>query len=150
MPGRLENKVRARLEVDGLPDNLNFTTLKNFFELLQKHVIVEIPDAISNVVISNIQPLDNQRDALWFRRSNSGSFLGAYVYSQGKWQQFFPAPEAIYWMYGDSRDVPEGYSLVTIDTPQMGTSTKEWIINQYKEHESEEYFTYFATIFVGL
>lgn len=142
--------VEGSLKIKGLPDLACFTSMLDFLKALPTYYGIEIPNSITNVIVSNVEPLDTQRDFIWFRRSNSGSFLGIYLYASGSWKQAFPAPQQIFWMYGDSRDVPDGYLLVGPDNPNFTAGEVTAYEAKYIADPTNTYYVYFATTFEGL
>lgn len=67
---------------------------------------------ITNVLVSNTQPSSAEVNDVWFKLDNSGNFVGIFLYSGAEWVQRFPPPNEIIWMFGDSTDIPTGYSLI--------------------------------------
>lgn len=84
------NVVRGELVVENIPENACFTSFVELLKALPNYLGVEIPDTITNVIVSNIQPSSSQTTSVWFRLSNAGSFLGIYVFSQGAWHNIYP------------------------------------------------------------
>lgn len=142
--------VEGSLKLRGLPDVACFTSFIEFLRAIPDYYGVEIPNSITNVVVSNIEPLDTQRDYIWFRRSNGGTFLGIYVYASGSWKQVAPAPQQVFWMYGDSRNVPDGYILVDNNNPNFTAGEVTALQAKYISDPSSTYFVYFATTYEGL
>jgi len=144
------NVVSAPIAIKGDPTTACFTTVGDFIEALPNFLVAEIPTSITNVIISNIQPLDSQRMTVWFRLNNAGTFIGIYVFSDGTWIQMFPPPQGLFWMYGDSRDVPKGYILADENNgalpPGLGLKLKTtWILDP-----TGTFYIAFETTFVGL
>lgn len=118
------NLVRAAIVLLGLKDSNCFTSMQEFIEALPELIGVEIPDDITNVVVSNIQPSDSQTTDVWFRLTNGGSFVSINVFSQGQWHPIYPvnvatSPEPtlqIFWLQGDSSNPPPGFQN-TNDAP---------------------------------
>ncbi len=101
-----------------LPELPCFSSMEEFLVALPDIYGLSIPDSITNVIVSNVQPNSDQTAALWVRLSNSGNFMGIYVFSGGNWVQIVPTPNAIQWMYGDSASPPPGYA----NTDDAGTT----------------------------
>ncbi len=123
----------ASLVITNLPDTACFTTFGDLLRALPDFLKVVIPTNITNVVVSKTQPLDTQRDNVWFRFSNGGVFMGIYLFSEGTWRQFFPAPNAIYQVAGDSRDPPAGYILASdanfLSSTQIAHLQAFWLLD---------------------
>lgn len=109
--------VRGQLVVTGLLDTQCFTSWQEVINALPNLLAPEMPNSITNVIVGNTQPTDSQTSSIWFRLSNSGSFLGIYVFSQGAWHQIYPVnvdtpttTTQIFWLAGDSEQVPAGFT----------------------------------------
>lgn len=141
--------VKGAIKLEGLLESKCFSSWQELIKALPDMLSVEIPGSITNVIVGNTQPKDDQRDYLWVRKDNSGSFIGLYVYSAGKWQQVVPAPGQVTWAFGDSREVPAGYALVQPGNSHFSDSEAATIMQQYIKHSSGAYYTYFALTFEG-
>ena len=117
------DSVEGTIELVNVPDTACYTSFANLLRDLQNYIQVRVPKSVTNVVVSNVQPLDTQRNSVWFRQSNGGVFMGIYLYSNGSWQQFFPVPRSIYRVSGDSRNPPEGF--ITTDDANFLTSDQK-------------------------
>lgn len=142
--------TRAELKIDGLPEDYEYSDFKSFVEFLVKHLVISIPSEITNVVISSTQPGESERDSLWIRRNNAGSFVGMYIYSGGKWVQMYPAPKQIIWMRGLSSEIPAGYKLVDDGHPDFTEYELSFYKNQYLEREGGGDYVYFAVTYSGV
>jgi len=105
------NLINGKLTVIGLPDLECYEDLKALILDLPNLLGVMIPESITNVVVSNIQPTSGQRDSVWYRLSNGGLFMGIYMFSGGTWIQLIPAPGEVKFIHGDSVNPPAGYIL---------------------------------------
>lgn len=107
--------VNAPIAIINLPDTLCVSSLVEFLQQLPQWVVAQIPTSITNVVVGNVQPLDSQRDTVWFRKDNAGNFVGIYVYSAGTWQQMYPMPGQVFPHWRTSTDPttdPVGYTRI--------------------------------------
>lgn len=124
--------IRGTISLDGFLDGRCFKSWDEFVKALPSMLTVEIPADSTNVSVGNVQPTDDQRDNLWVRKDNSGSFIGLYVYSQGAWQQVYPPPLSLSLIVGDSRVVPIGYQLASdsslIDATMLAALQKLWVV----------------------
>lgn len=145
------NIVRGSLVVQNLPELFCFQSARDLVEQLPSLLGVQIPDSISNVIISNTQPTDSQTAALWVRLANSGSFLGIYVFSQGQWQPILPVNTdtvlQIYWFTSTTGDVPVGFTKIGAGTPQIAPAVVAALQAQYVVSGSID--LYYAAIFTG-
>lgn len=104
--------IRGAIKIDNFLQDKCFTSWKDFVLALPQMLTVEVPTSVTNVTVGTVQPGDDEKDNLWIRRDNSGSFLGMYIFAAGSWKQIFPVPNEIFYVYGDSRQPPPGYSFV--------------------------------------
>ena len=139
------NTVLVPIKIQGLPDTACFTDFNDLLRQLTNYLVAEVPLSITNVIISNVQPLDTQRDAVWFRRSIGGTFLGIYLYSEGTWQQFFPVPDQIITVYGDSRTPPEGY-ITTEDSARLTADQKLHLKATWLQDISANFYTIYTVV----
>lgn len=146
------NVVTGVLKPLGPLDALCYTDLAQFLSALPALFGVEIPaDSLSGVIISTQQPAQSDINKLWIRRSGSGSILGGFVYSQGKWVQLFPTPSGLEWIIGDSRTPPAGYIVVDEDNPLTLTPSElDKLQQQYIRDPSDTYWKVYAAVFVGV
>lgn len=69
-----------------VPQNFCFQgTAGDILTQIANHLAVQLPETISNVVVSASEPSDIQNTALWVRTDNAGNFIGLYVVSEGNW-----------------------------------------------------------------
>lgn len=145
--------VRANIVLTGLPDTKCFTSWQDFIQDLPNILAAEVPSSVSNVVVSNVQPNSSQTTSVWFRTSNSGSFIGIYVFAQGEWHQIYPVnvdtgvpTTQIFWLYGDSANPPAGWTNTDTYIGLSGavkTALKaQWVL------EGATY-TYYSAVFSG-
>lgn len=117
-------KIPNAIKLQGLPDDTCFTTFAELLKALVEFMSLEIPASITNVVVSNVQPLDDQRNAVWFRMSNGGDFIGIYIFSGGTWIQIYPVPGVQFLrIAGDSTLPPAGYVLG--NDPSLGLTAAQ-------------------------
>ncbi len=145
------NLVRGNLVVQNLPDLFCFQDARQLIEMLPSLLGVQIPDSITNVIVSNTQPTDSQTASVWIRLSNSGGFLGIYVFSQGQWRPILPVNTdtvtQIFWFASGSGDVPAGFTKVVPGTPGIPGSVITALQAQYVSSGGND--LYYAAIFTG-
>lgn len=142
--------ITGAIKVLGLPNEACYTSWKDLFESLGKYLGVEIPDqAFSNVVISNTQPNAADRNKIWWRLSNSGTFIGVYWYANNVWSQIFPASGQITWVLGDSANPPAGYSFTAVQAA-MTAPDYAILMNQAVPAGLVGPYTYFPTLWTGI
>lgn len=147
----LINTITGSVKVVGLLEEGCSLSAQEFLLSLQELLAIEIPvQRITNVIISNQQPGDEDRNSLWVQRSNGGSVLGIRVYSAGKWVQVFPAPNQVYWLYGDSRTPPSGYSVVSAGSGQFTVAEYTELIKTAIPDPTNTYYVYYPAVFVGV
>jgi len=108
----LSDVVKAQLVLNKLPDSLCLETWLDLVKMLPELLSVEVPSTITNVIVSNVQPLDSQRNSVWFRYSNAGVFMGIYIFSGSTWTQIFPLLTGVYWVYSTDGSAPLGYQKI--------------------------------------
>lgn len=101
--------VVGDLVLKALPELLCYKDFESFVKDIPNLFAIRVPSTITNVIVSNQQPTNSQTTSLWIRQSNSGSFMGIYVFAQGLWRQIAPIPNQIFWLYGDSNNPPAGF-----------------------------------------
>lgn len=143
------NITIGSLVVKNLPDLFCFKDARDLISQMPTILGVEVPNSVSNVVVSNEEPSSSQTTSVWFRISNSGGFIGIYVFSQGKWQLIFPTPNGIFWMYGDSTDIPEGYMLVDASNPAVDPVISAALVATYIDDPTVTFYIYFAVTWIG-
>lgn len=146
------NVILGELILKNLPDGFCFTDAKDFVAQLPNLLGVEIPGTVTNVVVSNVEPTSSQTTALWVRLSNSGSFLGLYVFASAQWHQVYPIQDShvnqIFWLTSDDASVPEGFQKVTLASTDVPPDTIPFIMSQYVQ-DSGGNDIYFAATYVG-
>lgn len=74
------------VKVLSLPETFCFTgTAGDILIQIANALAVDLPDSISNVIVSASEPVDTQNTAIWVRTDNSGTFIDLYVVSVGQW-----------------------------------------------------------------
>lgn len=141
--------IRGALKLDSFLEDKCFTNWESFILSIPTMFSVEVPAGITNVNVGNSQPTDDERDNLWVRKDNSGSFLGFYVYSQGAWRNIYPPPNGPILVVGDSRTIPDGYQLASdspLITASMLTKLRTlWVLGG----TLPDWYTMFHVMYVG-
>lgn len=126
--------------------------MQEFIQALPSMIAAEVPSGITNVIVSNVQPTDSQTQDVWFRLSNSGSFLSINVFSQGAWRTIYPVNTTspvdtlqIFWFQGDPTEPPAGWTntndAVGLDATIKTTLAAQWIVGPSS--------TYYSAVFTG-
>ena len=112
MPGTTD-VIRGALKLDNFNEGRSYSDLDAFVQALADMFSVEIPENITNVIVSSSEPGDDFKTGVWIRRDTSGTFAGIYIFQSDAWKSIVPPvfDTQIILMYGDSRNVPSGYSL---------------------------------------
>lgn len=143
------NVIAGALKLLSLPDLACFTSFGELLQALPDYLGIEIPNTITNVVISNIEPNDSQRSFLWVRYNAAGGFIGFYLYTGGAWTQVFPAPNEIILMYGDSRSIPPGYQLADSSNPHITVPMETALQTLWVLDPTTTYYIQFHVTFEG-
>lgn len=148
--------AKGALKLQNIPDNACFSNFKEFVESLPEYLTVEVPASISNVVISQAPPGEDDKNKLWFRRDASGNFIGIYVFQSGAWRPFYnlvigAAVSQITWAHGSSSNVPDGFRLILANDPtsNIPQAVRQAIQSQYVPDGSGG-FLYFALEYIGV
>lgn len=107
-----------------------FQSLQDFVNWFYDNTVVQFQTSlITNVVVSPNQPNNSQTNQIWFKQNSSGTIIGVFVFSGGAWIQFLPQPNGIFWCFGDSTDVPDGYLLADSSNPNLTASQATFLQN---------------------
>ena len=142
--------ITGTVKLKGFIEDTCYTSLKEFIAALPNILYTEIPSEATNIVVGSQQPSNDQRDAVWFRQDNAGTFVGVYVYSAGTWKQIVPSPQQIIKMYGDSRSIPDGYQLIDATNPNFTAAEVTAIQSSWIRDVTDTYWTVFEVTFQGL
>lgn len=145
-----EDLVYGELVAIGTPDTYCFESAQQYYESIAKNFKPAFSRTISNVVISNVQPTEEERQSLWIRLSNGGQYIGEYVFSGTSWKQISPVPQGIFRMYGDSRSVPEGYKLADASNGKLTAAQASFIVGTWRHHGADAWYDVFDVTFEGI
>lgn len=123
--------IEGALKLIGLPQAECWTNLEDFIKWLVANIAVEVPPNITNVIVSNVQPSDSQRDCIWFRRNNSGGFMGIFIFNAGAWKQLYPVPNQLFRIYGNSNNIPDGFALADNNIANISTDMFNFLKSQW-------------------
>lgn len=139
-------EVLGALRLLGIPDTQCFTDFKQIWKAIEQNFAVVLPVTITNVTVGPTQPLDTERNNVWFRTTNGGTFIGIYMFSDGTWRQFFPVPNSIYLISGDSRTPPDGY-ITTEDSASLDAAQRTFLKdNFWHQNASLLYYDIFTVV----
>lgn len=143
--------VQGELQITGLLEGLCIESAEALVRLLPSLLTPMVPATISNVVVGSQQPGDDRRNNLWIRLDNSGDFVGIYVYAVGQWRQVYPVPGQLFYISGDSRDIPKGFKLATAADSGLPTSQKNFLKTFQHWHDDvvDSYYDLFYVLYVG-
>lgn len=140
-----DDSVPAEVRILNLPDLACYQSFQELLLSLPTWLQVLVPVTVTNVIVSNTEPSASQVNYVWFRRNNAGTILGIYLYSNGAWNQFFPAPGQVFTLAGDPTSPPVGYvntdNSITLTAPQ-----KTFFKNQWRSNGSGGYDVYTAVV----
>lgn len=138
----------AEIRAFGLPQDFCFENVTQLISAISQYFKAVIPNDITNVIVSQSQPTSTQRMNMWVRLSASGTFIGIYFFNGTTWVQVLPIPNGVFWMHGDSTDVPEGFQLVDTGNPNF-TAPEITHIKSFYYPAGPGPYTYFAVTFAG-
>lgn len=146
----IESVINGAVVVKNVPDGACFTTFADLLRSLGNYLSVVIPNQdFSNLVVSVQQPGVADQNKIWWQISGSGSFVGVKVFSGGVWVQVLPAPNQIFWLYGDSDNPPPGFSFAAVNTLFSAPHYAE-LIALAVPNGGVPPFVYFPVVWVGL
>ena len=150
------SSIKGVIKVQGVPESACFSNFSELLNALGQYLVVEIPNqTFSNVIVSTQQPGAADTDKIWFRRSNTGQFVGIYGFSAGSWIQLFPAPNEVFWLHPsaddpDSDTPPPGYKLLELSDGYFTPADYAAVIAQAVPAGGVPPYTYYPAIFVGV
>lgn len=141
--------VTGSIKFVDVPNDFCLTTIIDLIQFIQKNGKVEFDaSAITNVVVSTDQPTDTS--VIWFAISNSGNFIGVKVFVQSQWVNVFPAPSSLYRMYGNSTNIPDGYTLITSTTSGFTAGMVSFLQTQWLRDPTDTFWQIFDVVYIGL
>lgn len=146
------NVTLADIVLIGLQDLSCFTSMQEVLQALPTLIAAAVPNNITNVTVSNIEPSDSQTGNVWFRISNAGSFVSINVFSQGAWHPIYPVNAdlasptlQIFWLQGDPANPPTGWTNTNdaagVDPGIQTALAALWVTGTN--------FTYYSAVFTG-
>ncbi len=145
-----QSSITGVVKVKGVPDTACFTTFSDLLRALGQYLTVEFTNQeFTNVVISYPQPSFADRDKIWWRLNANGQFIGLYKFATNDWAQIYPAPQQIFWLYGDSSNPPPGFSFNTVST-LFTNSQYASLISQAIVGTTPGTFVYYPAVYVGV
>ncbi len=146
------DSIDAPIKLFNLPDLACVNTIQELISLLPNYLVASIPTSITNVIIGNVQPLDTQRNFIWFRKDNAGNFIGIYVYSGGIWVPMYPVPNQIFPRWRVSADPitePTGYTrldnVAGVPASVISARMADWVVDP----SNPGYYLYYEVCFTG-
>jgi hypothetical protein len=143
------NVIQSALKLLQLPDRQCFTSWTDFLMQIPNLYGVELPTGITNVTIGNVAPSSSETDNLWIQTNNSGNFVGLFIYITGAWRQIYPLVNQLFFVLGDSRNPPSGYTCAAFDNSvsalQLANMKKIWT----QGGSSPDWWTAFHCTFTG-
>lgn len=113
--------IRGALKLDNFQEGRSYSNVDALLLAIADMFSVEIPTTITNVIISSYQPGDDFKQGVWIRKDAAGVFNGIYIFESGAWNRIVPPlfTNEVILLYGDSRDIPNGYSLADDSNPNL-------------------------------
>jgi hypothetical protein len=148
----IQSVITGAIKVKGVPSSACFTDFADLLKSLGDYLLVEIPNqSFSNVVISVSQPGQADRGKIWYKLSSAGTYVGQFIYAgaSGTWVQITPAPNQIFWLYGDSATPPAGYNFDLVQT-LFSIPDYTALMNQAIPAGLTAPYKYYPAIWVGI
>lgn len=147
------NVIRGGLVVQNIPENACFTSFVELLKALPTYLGVQIPDSVTNVIVSNIQPTSGDTTKVWFRLNNAGSFVGIYVFSQGEWRNIYPINDGnqftIQTFVSLDGSVPSGWKKIETGDPDLPVAVVSSFVAENVLDPSSTFAQRFAAYFIG-
>lgn len=149
-------KLLGQLIINRIPKDLCWGTPTEFIKSLTKILGVNLFINPGNdfVVVGHQVPAPEDKGRLWVRLSRSGVFQGFYMFIGGLWKRVHNyRSDEIIWMYGDSRDIPDGFQLIN-ELSIVPSEVRNHVMTQYLTNTAAStptntVYSYFATIYIG-
>ena len=154
----LGDVVRGAVKIDNFPEGCCFTSFADMIKSLPQWLTVEIPNDITNVVVSITPPTEAQRDSVWFKVGAGGTFVGIYIFATGQWRQIYPHPAQLIRVYGDSRTYATsnpGYRVAEVSDVGGVAATYAWLTSTWHvlgyagPNSTLPYYDLFDVVFIG-
>ena len=150
MPAPIQNVILGALKLLGIPERACFQNWQQFVEAIPQYFAVEVPQSITNVIVGSTAPSEDDRDKIWYRRDNNGSFLGVYAFQNGAWRPFYSlVPDSVTWTWGNSNSIPDGFILIEQGDSTIPSTVVNFLVGQYIPLPSGPGYQWFAIRFVG-
>lgn len=153
----LRQKISGKLNLLKVPANACFTTVAELLKLIQDSYSVDLSAGVNNdfVVTGHQPPGADDKNRLWVRQQRQGSFAGFYMFIGGAWKRIFNRRnDEIIWMHGDSREIPDGFTLISESTGGLTSDVREHVMQFYLEDTSvsqaSPVYKYFAVRYTGI
>lgn len=150
-------KVLGELQLNRIPPGLCWGKPEDFIKQLLDILSVSLAVGQNNefVVIGHQVPSEDDKNRLWVRLARNGSFIGFYLFVKGRWQRIHNyRNDEIIWMFGDSRDIPDGFELIDGTASTIPIDVQERLITQYivdtTVSGAADVYKYFAVRYVGI
>jgi hypothetical protein len=145
----INSVILGALKVQDVPERASISTWEELIKSIPTFIGVELPTGISNVIVGNVQPQEEDRDKLWIRRDNNGTFIGFYAFCDGKWSPVYAIPpDSVVWFYGDSANVHDGFILIDDGDAQIPSYVVNALKAKYINASSGTGYAYFAARYV--
>lgn len=143
--------ITGAVKVKNLPVDFALTNITELVKFLEKNAALQFDASeITNVFVSSEAPDTTQRDVIWYKINNAGSFVGIFVYVQDRWVQTFPLPAGIYKMTGNSNEVPSGYALITDDLVGYTAAMVSKLQESWLRDPTDSFWVIFEVVYIGL
>lgn len=144
--------ITGAIKFVDVPNDFCLTNITDLIKFIQKFGKIEFDASqVTNVVVSVDQPeIIQGLNIIWFKISNSGNFIGVFVYVNSQWLQMFPVPAGIYRISGDSNNPPPGYTLITSTTPGFTAAMVNHLESQWLRDPTDSYWVIFDVVYTGL
>lgn len=148
---QIDDTVKGKLVFQNLTDEIcdPLNGPLDLLKLVARYLGVSIPRNITNVIIGNETPGQDQTNYLWVRRESNGIISGLYVFCAGKWTPLYAfAPRQVIRVFNsDSRTIPDGFILFSdsdASEDEKNAQMATWVRNS-----TDLYYTLFDIVYIG-
>lgn len=156
MPVKRE-KALGTLQINKLPKNLCWGTpeefVKKLIEILGVNIVTH--EGSNFVIVSHVVPPPEDKGKLWVRTTSGGVFQGFFLFQDSTWQRIQNRrSDEVIWLYGDSRELPEGFQLIEPGIGGIASDVVDFIVTKYLKDPAastptQTVYKYFAVRWIG-
>lgn len=143
--------ITGAVKIKNLPTDFAITDVISLVKFIEAQAAVQFnASQITNLVISVDAPDATNRNTVWWRLNNAGSFVGLFTYIGSAWVQAFPVPSGVFKIYGNSGNIPTGYVLVSESIPGFTAAMVNKLKEGWQRDPTDSFWIIFDVVYIGL